>query len=324
MRIKVVAIWLGRVLARTIPVLLGATLLAFMMTNLLPGDPAAAILGDNATPEALETIRKQLHLDLPVWQQYLEWLQGLSSGDLGTSYSMGVSVKSLIMSSIPVTLEIVGISLTLAIVFAVPAALISARRRGRWQDRIIGLVAYVSVSSPHFLVAVILVLVISLKAGWLPSSGWHPIGDGLGANLQTAILPALSIAFTEFALYTRVLRTELVDQLTTQNYVVTGRSKGLTVRQVLFRHVLPNSSLPVITLVGIRFGVLMGGAVIVETVFAAPGLGYLLIQAINSRDLVVVQGIVVFVAVVFVVINVLVDLMYTLLDPRMREATNAR
>lgn len=301
-----------------VPVLFGVTLLAFLMVHVLPGDVTTTMLGESATPEARAALREQMGFDNPLWKQYLEWLGGAVRGDLGQSFATRMPVTETIMQRFTVTAEIVVLTLALAVAMALPAGLLSARFRGRWPDRASSLVAYAGVATPHFLLALVLILVVCLKLGWLPATGWSPISEGLGANLRTAILPAAAMCMTEYAVYMRILRSDLVDGLTGADYVTTGRAKGLSINAILLKHVLRNSALPFVTIIGIRFGVLMSGAVIIEQIFAVPGVGSLLIEAIHARDIPLVQGVVVFSATVFVFVNFVVDLLYALLDPRVR------
>lgn len=304
--------------AQVAVVILGVTVLTFLMLNLLPGDVVTSLLGEEAPPEARAALRAELGLDQPLLDRYLSWLGHAVTGDLGSSLTTGRPVVELIGQRIPATAEIAVLALAIALAGAVPAALLAAHYRGRWPDRVIGLVAYGGIAAPPFLAGTVLLYLVSVKWGLLPATGWRPISEGPAANLQTAIMPALSLATVEFALFMRVLRSDLVGQLSGEEYPSAARARGLTMRQVMVRHVLRNSSLPLVTIVGLQVGVLLGGAVIVENLFAVPGLGDLLVSSIYGRDVVTVQGVVVFLAVVFVVINTVVDFIYKVLDPRIR------
>lgn len=309
---------ISRRLAQLCAVVLSVSLLTFLLLNLLPGDVTRTVLGENATSQARAQLRAQLGLDRPLWHRYLDWLGAALTGDLGHSLTNGSAVSSLIGQRVPVTLELTLLALILALSCAIPAALLAARYRGRWLDRLASLAAYTTIAAPQFVVGIILILVFAVRLDWLPATGWSSLSDGLAANLKTAILPAASLAATEFAVFMRVLRTSAIQELTKQDYPMAARAKGLAPFQVMLRHVLRNSSLPLVTIVGIQLGTLLAGTVVVETLFGVPGVGQLLYTAISQRDVPVVQGVVVFVAVVFVVVNTLVDGLYTLIDPRTR------
>lgn len=308
---------LGRRLLQLIPVVLGVSILTFLLLNLLPGNAAIAALGDGATPEAIAALSKQLGLDDPIWLRYWHWLLGALQGDLGKSLNSGQSVSFLIIQRVPVSIELMVLAQIIALAVALPVALLAARRRGKAVDKVFGLTAFAGLATPPFLTGMILILLVAIPFG-LPATGWVPLTQDLLLNLRSAILPALSLAFALYAVYTRVLRADLVTQLTQEDYVTTARAKGLASGVIIRRHVLRNSAFPLITVVGLNMGTLIGGAVIVETLFAVPGLGQLMINAIYQRDVNVVQGAVVFIAVAFVLINFLVDILYAALDPRIR------
>jgi peptide/nickel transport system permease protein len=307
----------GRRLLQLIPVLFGVSFITFIMLNLLPGDPAVAILGDQATPEALENLRRTLGLDRPLLVRYVDWVWDAMRGDLGTSYRNNLDVRETILQRLPVSLEILILAQILALGLAIPVAALAVWKRNTAVDRIIGLSAFTGLSMPNFLLAIILILVLSVNMGLLPATGYVPLEDGLRANLRTVLLPAVTLAFSEYAVYMRLLRSEMIDTLR-EEYVTTAFAKGLSTRRVLVRHVMRNSLFSLITVVGVNMGTLLGGAVITETIFAVPGLGRLLIDSIYQRDLIVVQGVVLFVAVAYVLVNLTVDLIYALLDPRIR------
>ncbi len=308
---------LGRRLLHLIPVTIGVSFLTFMLLNLLPGDPALTVLGEGATPEAVEAITEQMGLNDPVLVRYWHWFVGALGGDLGTSLNSGESVTTLLMQRVPTSLEIMLLAQLIALVVALPVAIVSARRPGSLFDRFAGLTAFAGVATPPFLVGMLLVLVVAIPFG-LPATGWIPFTENPVMNLRSAFLPALTLAAALYAVYMRVLRADLVTQLTQEEYVTTARAKGVAQGTIIRRHVLRNSVFPLITVIGINMGALLGGAVIVETLFAVPGLGKLMIDAIYQRDVVVVQGAVVVIAVAFVLINFAVDLLYAALDPRIR------
>ncbi|WP_029089371.1 ABC transporter permease [Brevibacterium album] len=313
---------LGRRLLQLIPVLLGVSFLTFMLLNLLPGDPAQAILGEGATPEAVAALSAQLGLDQPLLLRYWHWLVAALGGDLGMSASSGEPVSALLLQRLPASVQIMVLAQVIALLVAVPVAVLAAGRAGSGLDRLLGLTAFAGVASPPFLVGMILVLIVAVPFG-LPATGWIPLTENPFLNARSALLPAFTLAFALYAMYFRVLRADLVTQLTQEEYVTTARAKGVPKSAITWRHVLRNSVFPLITVVGINMGALLGGAVIVETLFAVPGLGKLIVDAIYQRDFMVVQGAVVVIAVAFVLINFAVDVLYAALDPRIRHARTA-
>lgn len=307
-----------RRLLQLLIVLFGVTFVSFGLLHLLPGDVTSTILGEGATQETRDALRESLGLNDPLLVRYLDWLSAAVRGDLGESLVSGYPVTDLIMRRLPVTLELAVVTLTLAVLLSVPAALVAARFRNRLPDAILNLMSYAAIAAPPFMVGIVLIYFVSVKLSLLPATGWNRLSEGLGPHLSTLILPVLSLLFVETALFMRVLRSDLVTQLADEEYPLVARAKGASMGSVMTRHVLRNSSLPFVTIVGLQFGVLLGGAVIVEVLFALPGLGELLVTAIYSRDVTTVQGVVVFIAVVFVLVNAVVDLVYRLLDPRIR------
>lgn len=307
----------ARRLLQLIPVLIGVSFITFLMLNLLPGDPALAILGENATPEAVQRLQADLGLDRPLLVRYVDWVGDAVRGDLGNSYRNNNDVLDTIVSRLPVSVEILVLAQILSLSTAVPIAALAVWKRNGALDRFIGLSAFAGLSLPNFLLALVLILVVAVKWNWLPATGFVPLGEGLFDNLRTVILPAITLSFSEYAVYMRLLRSEMIETLR-EDYVTTAVAKGLSTRRVLVRHVMRNSLFALITVVGVNIGTLLGGAVLTETIFAVPGLGRLLIDSIYQRDLIVVQGVVLFVAVGYVVVNLAVDLIYALLDPRIR------
>ncbi|MGC7101499.1 ABC transporter permease [Amycolatopsis lurida] len=311
----------GRI-GRSVLVVLLVTIGVVALLSLAPGSVASVILGENATPEAIAGLNAELGLDRPFWQQYLDWLGGAVGGDLGTSPLTDQPVTEAILERLPVTLELAVIALVIALVVSVLLAVASALRPGSATDRVINFVSSVFLSVPAFIAGPVLIYFFALRLGWFPVSGWSRISDGLGPNLAAAILPAIAIALTEIAAFHRMLRADLIGTLR-EDFVGAARAKGLGSAYVMFRHVLRPSSFSLITLAGINLGRLVGGTVIVETLFALPGLGQLLATSIISRDVITVQGVVVFIAVVYVGVNTVVDLSYRLIDPRVRKAVAA-
>ncbi|MBI5089126.1 MAG: ABC transporter permease [Actinobacteria bacterium] len=309
-------------LAQLVVVLVGVSFLTFFMLNLLPGDPAVATLGDDATPEALASFRAEHDLDRPVLTRYLTWAGGAVTGDLGQSYRNDRDVLDTIVDRVPVSLELVVIAQVISLALAIPAALLAVWKRNTIVDRALSMSAFAGLSIPSFLLAFLLILVFAVQLNWLPASGFTRISEGFGDNLRTALLPALTLSLSQYSVYMRLLRSEMIETLGNE-YITTAYGKGLGVRRILVRHVMRNSLFSMITVIGVNIGVLLGGAVITESIFAIPGIGRLLIDSISQRDLMMVQGVVLFVAVTYVVINLLVDLSYTLLDPRIRHGSRA-
>ncbi|MEV5828216.1 ABC transporter permease [Spirillospora sp. NPDC052242] len=292
------------------------------LMSLAPGSVAEVILGENATPEAIAALNAELGMDRPFLARYLDWLGDALRGDLGTSPLTNQPVTEAIMERLPVTLQLAAMALLIALAVAVLLAVASAVRPGGPVDRAVNVVSSVFLSVPAFIAGPVLIYVFALQLGWFPVIGWSDVDEGLAANLRGALLPAVSIALIEIAAFHRVLREDLVGTLR-EDFVGAARAKGMSPSYVMFRHALRPSSMSLITLAGINLGRLVGGTVIVESLFLLPGLGQLLTTSIVSRDLITVQGVVVFVAVVYVVINTAVDLSYRLIDPRVRKAALA-
>jgi peptide/nickel transport system permease protein len=294
------------------------TTLASMSIALLPGDPARAILGPkNATPAGISAVRHELGLDEPLPQRYVRWAGKAVRGDLGTSYVTHESVSGQIADRLPVTFELMVISQLIALALAIPLAMIAAARAGRAVDHAVSAAGLALLSVPNFVIGVALIAIVAVQLGWLPATGFVPFADDPLENLRTMLLPSISLAAGSIGVYQRVLRRDLVATLG-EDFVTLARAKGLAPRLVFVRHALRPSSLSLITITGLNVAGLMGGAVVIETLFALPGLGRLLVDAISARDYVMVQGLTVFIAVTYLVINALVDVAYGLIDPRTR------
>lgn len=298
-----------RRLMLVIPVLLGATFIVFSMVRLTPGDPATAIAGEHASQELVELIRQQLGLDRPMVPQFVTYLGDLARGDMGNSLSTRRPVTVEISSRLPVTLRLTVLSLTLATLAGILVGVVSATRRYSVWDNLSMLLTLIGVSMPVFWLGLILLYVFSAKLQWLPASG--------SSTWQHMIMPAVTLAAASTAIIARMTRSSLLEVLR-RDYITTARSKGLKERAVIYRHALKNALIPVVTVVGLQFGTLLGGAVLTETVFSISGIGRLLVGSIQRRDYPVVQGVVLVVAVGFVLINLVVDLLYAYLDPRIR------
>jgi len=269
----------------------------------------------------LQQVREDLGLNRPIPTRYLEWLGNALTLDLGESYiNKGQDVwGDVIVARFPVTAQLAVMAVVLAVILAVPIGIIGAYREGRWQDSTTSAAVQVALSVPNFITGIFLIWLFSVQLGWLPASNWNRLGNGLVDNLKTSILPAAALASTQMAIFSRLVRADMIATLK-ENYILSARAKGLSDSYILVRHALRPSSLSLMTIVGLNFGALLGGTVVIETLFAIPGLGFRLINAIYQRDILVIQGITVFVAVVYVVINTVVDLLYAVVDPRIRRS----
>ncbi len=309
--------YFGKKLLRLIAVVFAVTILTFLMVNLLPGDVAYTIAGQNASSEDVEAIREELGLNRSIFIRYVEWLADAARGRLGKSLQTHEPVLDAILSRLPVTIELMILSQVFALMLAVPAGIISAYKAGTSVDKTISLTAFGMISIPNFVMALVLIFLFSLRLKWLPATGYVPLSDGLLANLRSFILPGFSIAMMEWVPLMRVLRSDMISTLQ-EDFILMAKSKGLSTFNILFRHALRPSCFTLITIFGIQIGNLIGGAVIVEQIFALPGIGRLLIAAIYGRDYTMIQGCILFIAISYVLINFIVDLMYSVLDPRIR------
>jgi peptide/nickel transport system permease protein len=313
---------------RRLPAMLATLLivsfLTFLLTSLLPGDPAVQILGADAAndPDSLEVVREELRLDDPLLVRYGAWLQNVATGDLGRSFRTDQQVADAIRERLPVTLEVGGLAVLIALAFAIPLGTLSAFRAGSRADRLVTGASFGLLALPPFMVAILLILVFAVTLGWLPATGWVRFTADPLDNLRHAILPALSLAVGEMAVYTRLLRADMITTLQ-QDSITMARAKGIPTQRILFRHALRPSSFSLMTVVGLQVATIIGGAVIIETLFALPGVGRLLVDSILQRDLIMVQGCALVIAIAFVVINFIVDILYTFLDPRIRYGSAA-
>jgi peptide/nickel transport system permease protein len=308
---------IGRRLAYLVPVILAVTALTFLIANLLPGDLAIVMLGDQATPENVAALHKQLGLDLPLWQQYLHWLWGVLHGDFGTSHRTGQTVLHAIAGRLPVTLELLIMAELGGILLGVPLAILCAVRPGSAFDRTVSGIAFGSLSVPPFMLAILLIFVFALRLHLLPATAYVPLSDSLLGNLRSMALPGATLALLEWPTIMRVLRSDMISTLQ-EDYIAMARAKGLSPRRILLVHALKPSSLTLVTVIGLNIGRLIGGAVITESIFALPGVGRLLLESIYLRDFIILQGGVLLVAIGFVLVNFFVDLLYAVLDPRIR------
>jgi len=307
----------GRKLLYLVAVVLAVTASTFFIASLLPGDLAVAMLGDQASPENVAALHKKLGLDLPLWQQYLRWLSHAMVGDLGSSHRTGEAVMHAIAQRLPVSLELLMLAQVGAFLIGVPLAVACAARTNSLVDRAGLSGAFAMLSMPPYMLAILLIFAFSIRLGMLPATGYVALSNGVAANLRSLALPAATLALVEWPVLMRVLRSDMVATLQ-EEYITAARAKGLSRWRVLLVHALKPSSLTLVTVAGLNLGRLLGGAVVVETIFALPGLGRLLVNSIYSRDFIVMQGVVVFIAAGFVLVNFAVDLLYILLDPRIR------
>jgi len=310
-------LYILRRLLAMVPVLILVSLIVFSLIHLTPGDPAVSMLGEEATPQAVTALRTKLGLDQPIPVQYVKWLGSVLRGDLGRSIRSNQPVGEAIRERLPVTVELAILAMLVSLAIAIPAGIIAAMRRNSLLDASTTVVALLGVSLPNFFLAILLVLVFGLKLGWLPPFGYKPLAQDPGGNLKLMVLPAITLGTALAAIVTRMMRSSLLEVLD-QDYIRTARAKGLRESQMVRFHALKNALMPVVTIVGLQIGGLLGGAIITETIFALPGIGRLLVDSIFQRDFPLVQGVVLFVSLAFLFSNFAVDLVYAYLDPRIR------
>lgn len=299
----------------TLPVLWVVVSVVFLLIHLVPGDPIVQMLGEGATASDVDALRHAYGLDAPLLQQYMHYWHGILHGDLGQSLRMHDSVTHLILQRYPYTLALTIAALIIGVGASIPAGIASALHRNRWQDRTLGVFSLLGLSFPNFALGPILILLFSISLGWLPVS---TAGDGsAGDFLLHLILPAITLGLSLAAVLTRMVRTAMLEELG-QDYIRTARAKGLSERAVVYRHALRNALIPVLTVIGLQFGSLLAGAIVTETIFSWPGIGRLTISAIYNRDYALVQGCILAVGLTYVAVNLLTDVAYTIVNPRMR------
>ncbi len=305
-----------RILA-TIPVMAIVALFVFSLLYIAPGDPAAVIAGDQATPEDVERIRQSLGLDRPYLVRFGAWVFDILRGDLGVSIFTNLPVLTMIKQRVEPTLSLMVVTLLLSVSIAVPLGVVAAWKVGTWIDNLVMSFAVLSFSVPVFVVGYLLAYVFALELDWLPVQGYTSISQGVGPWLENLILPAIALGSVYIALIARITRATMLEVLQ-QDYIRTARAKGAGQRSILFLHALKNAAVPIVTVIGIGVALLIGGAVVTESVFAIPGLGRLTVDAILRRDYPVIQGVVLLFSFVYVLVNLAIDLLYTLFDPRIR------
>ncbi len=303
-------------LALTLPVVWLVVSLVFLLIHLVPGDPILQMLGDGATPADIGALRHQYGLDLPLGMQYLHYWNGVLHGDLGSSIRLHSDVSTLIEARYPYTLALTLAALGLGLALALPAGIVAAVRRGRWADQVLSVVSLFGLSVPGLALGPVLILVFSIQLGWLPVSGANA-GGGRSIDWHYLVLPSIAMGASLAAILTRMVRTAMLEELG-QDYIRTARAKGLSETRVVCRHALPNALVPIVTVVGLQFGALLAGAIVTETIFSWPGLGRLTVSAISNRDYALVQGCLLSIGLTYVLVNLLTDVVYRWVNPRMR------
>ncbi len=309
--------YLFRRLLGTIPVMLVVAIFIFLMLRLTPSDPAAIIAGDNATTEQVAQIRSQLGLDRPLIEQFFIWSANVLSGDFGESFFFKKTVAALIGERIEPTLSLAFFTILIAVLVAVPLGVLAAHRHGSWIDRIVMGFSVLGFSVPVFVIGYLLIYLFAIYLNWLPVQGYQRIGEGFGGWVERLILPSMTLSVIYVALIARMTRTSVLEVLS-EDYIRTARAKGQIERKVLFRHALRNAAVPIVTVIGLGIALLIGGVVVTESVFTIPGLGRLTVDAVLARDYPTIQAVILLFSFVYVMINLAVDMLYTILDPRIR------
>jgi ABC-type dipeptide/oligopeptide/nickel transport system permease component len=303
-------------LVLTIPVVWLVVSLVFLLIHMVPGDPILEMLGEGATPADIDALRHQYGLDQPLWRQYLHYWNGVVHGNLGDSIRLHDGVAHLVAQRYPYTLALTVAALGIGLVLALPAGIAAAIRRGRWLDQMLSVVSLFGLSVPGLALGPVLILVFSILLGWLPVSGANA-GGSRSIDWHYLVLPAIAMGASLAAILTRMVRTAMLEELG-QDYIRTARAKGLNERAVLWRHALPNALVPIVTVVGLQFGALLAGAIVTEKIFSWPGLGRLVVDAISNRDYALVQGCLLSIGLTYVLVNLLTDVVYRWVNPRMR------
>lgn len=308
---------LSRLLA-TIPTLLGVLIVVFLVVHLIPGDPIAAVLGDTATAEQIELTRQALGLDRPLYLQFVDYVWQVFQGDLGTSITSRQSVTEQILVRLPSTISLALAGVVMSILLGIPLGIMAATRRGGKLDFTALVTSTVGEAAPSFWIGLLLSSVFAISLGWFPATGGGTPGDS-SSILLSLVLPATALGLSGMAMVARMTRSSMLEVLS-EDYVRTARAKGAGETLVIYRHALRNAAIPIVTVIGLNFGLLLGGTIVMETVFARPGIGKLLLDGILGRDYPVVQGVTLVIAVSFVLVNLITDLTYTVLDPRLKKS----
>ncbi|MBR0652891.1 ABC transporter permease [Roseomonas terrae] len=306
-----------RRLLSAIPVLLIVSLISFGLMRLIPGDPAAAIAGVSATPAQIEQLRRDLGLDEPIYLQLIDYYRGLAQGDLGRSLLLGTGVFAATMERLPVTIGLSLYAMVFTLLIGIASGIIAALRQNTWIDQAAMMFAMIGISVPNFFLGLLMIILFAVHLGWLPSGGYVPFSDDPVGWLRSLAMPAFSLALLQAGLLARITRSSMLEVLR-QDYIRTARAKGLSQRKVVLKHALSNALIPIVTVVGIIVSLLLSGAVVTEALFSIPGMGQLLTQAVLNRDYPMVQGGLLLVTTFLVMVNITVDVLYAVLDPRVR------
>jgi peptide/nickel transport system permease protein len=307
----------GRRLVQLIPTLFFVSVLIFLLQQLLPGDPALIMAGEEKDPEVIEQIRRQYRLDQPLPVQYLFWIMGVVTGDLGESMRLKVSVLDLIAQKLPVTLQLAVMAMAIALAIGITAGIVSAVKKDTWIDYAVNVFSLWGISTPNFWLGIMMILLFAVTLGWLPASGYVPLWEDWRQSLATTIMPAFVLGNSIAGVIMRHTRSAMLHALSS-DYVRTARAKGLFERRVVLKHAMRNALTPIITLGALEFGTLLSGAVLTEQIFTIPGFGKLIVDAVFNRDYAVVQGVVLVTATTYIVLNLLADIGYILVNPRLR------
>jgi peptide/nickel transport system permease protein len=309
--------YIAKRLLLLVPVLAGVSFLAFSLINLAPGNAATYMLGDQASAELVAELERQLNLDQPFLTQYFLWLAGALQGDFGTSFVTRIPIATLIAQRLTLTLELAAIAIVLTLLIAIPLGVNAAAKRNRAPDHAARIIAVAGVSIPDFWSGIILIFLLGVQFQWVSPGGYTPLSEGLVPHLRSVILPASILAFINLALITRMLRASMLETLS-QNYIQAARSFGVPERELIWRDALKNAFIPTLTVIGLTVGIMLSGAVMLETVFSLPGVGKLLVDAVFQRDIPVLQSVLTMIGCFYVVVNLIVDIGYSMLDPRIR------
>ncbi|MED4784884.1 ABC transporter permease [Brevibacillus choshinensis] len=300
-----------------LPVLLVVAVVDFLIIHMTPGDPASVMLGPQATLEELSQLREHLGLNLPIYLQFWNWLLGVLHGDLGTSIFMNMPVTEAIWEHVGPTVSLTLLAEIITILIALPLGIMAAKSRGSWKDQTFMVIALLGIPVPSFWIGLNLIMLLAIKLDWLPSSGYQPLSKGLFTHLKYMIMPAISLGVMQAALIARMTRSSMLEVLN-ENYIRTAEAKGLKQRIVIMKHAFRNALIPILTVIGLSFATLIGGAVVTETVFNIPGIGKLIVNSVMRRDYEVIQGTILMVAACYVLINLAVDMLYAIIDPRVK------